>query len=72
VAWLDFSGRQEMKNKSGGDACRNGNECAPQPIRKNAKGKYQQASQQSDFDKDQSHGRTTEHAVVAQIYHWRS
>jgi hypothetical protein len=61
-----------MKNKSGGDACPNGNECAPQPIWKNAKGKYRKASQQSYFDKIQSHGRTTEHAVVAHTYHWRS
>jgi hypothetical protein len=48
-----------MKNKSSGNACRNGDESAPQPIRKNAKGKNHQASQQNDFDKDQSHGRTT-------------
>jgi hypothetical protein len=59
VAWFDFSGGNEMKNKSSGNACRNGDESAPQPIRKNAKGKYHQASEQSDFDKVQSHGRTT-------------
>jgi hypothetical protein len=34
-----------MKDKSSGDACRNGNDSAPQPIRKNAKAKYHQASQ---------------------------
>ncbi|MEA2895108.1 MAG: hypothetical protein QOJ84_723 [Bradyrhizobium sp.] len=34
-----------MKDKSSGDACRNGNDSAPQPVRKNAKGKNRQASQ---------------------------
>jgi hypothetical protein len=55
LAWLDFSGGHEMKDKSSGDACRNGNDCPPQPIRKNAKAKYRQASPQSDFDKDRRH-----------------
>jgi len=45
VALFDFSGGHEMKDKSSGDACRNGNDSAPQPIRKNAKAKYHQASQ---------------------------
>jgi hypothetical protein len=47
-----------MKDKSSGDAGRDGNDSAPQPIRKNAKGKYRQAGQQSDFDGDQSHRLT--------------
>jgi hypothetical protein len=45
-----------MKDKSSRDACRNGNDSALQPVRKNAKGKYRQDSQYSDFDQDQSHG----------------
>jgi hypothetical protein len=44
-----------MKDKSSDDACRNGNDSAPQPIRKNAKAKYRHASPKSDFDKDRSH-----------------
>jgi hypothetical protein len=39
-----------MKHNSSGDACRNGNDSAPQPVRKNANGKYRQASPESDFD----------------------
>jgi hypothetical protein len=34
-----------MKDKSSRDAYPNGKDSAPQPIRKNAKGKYHQASQ---------------------------
>jgi hypothetical protein len=45
-----------MKDKSSDDACRNGKDSAPPPIGENAKGKYHQASQYSDFDKDRSHG----------------
>jgi hypothetical protein len=45
AAWLDFSGGYEVKDKSSGDACRDGNDSAASPIRKNAKGKYHQASQ---------------------------
>jgi hypothetical protein len=45
-----------MKDKSSDDACRNGKDSAPPPIRENAKGNYYQASQYSDFDKDRSHG----------------
>jgi hypothetical protein len=45
-----------MQDKSGDDACRNGKDSTPAPIRENAKGKYHQASQYSDFDKDRSHG----------------
>jgi hypothetical protein len=55
VACFDFSGRHEVKDKSSGDACPDGNDSAPAPIRENAKGKYHQASQYSDFDKDRSH-----------------
>ena len=44
-----------MKDESRDDACRNGKDSAPAPIRENAKGKYYQASQYSDFDKDRSH-----------------
>jgi hypothetical protein len=55
--WPDliFSGGHEMKDNGSGDACRNGKDSAPSPIRENAKGKYQQASQYSDFDQDRSH-----------------
>jgi len=42
-----------MKDKSSDDDRPNGNDPAPPPIRKNAKGKYHQASQCSDFDKSQ-------------------
>lgn len=45
-----------MKDHSSEDACRNGNDSASPPIRKNAKGKDQQANQDGDFDKDRSHG----------------
>ena len=45
-----------MKDESRGDACRNGNDSAPPPIRKNAKGKYRQTRQQNDFENDQNHG----------------
>jgi hypothetical protein len=44
-----------MKDNGSGDARRNGKDSAPSPIRENAKGKYQQASQYSDFDQDRSH-----------------
>jgi hypothetical protein len=47
-----------MKDKRGGDACRDGKDCAPQPVRPNAKGNTQQGSAQSDFGKDQSHRLT--------------
>jgi len=53
-----FSGGHEMKDKRSDDACRNGKDSTPQPVRKNAKGKYHQGRQQSDFDKDQSHRLT--------------
>jgi hypothetical protein len=43
-----------MKDRGSDDACRDGNDCTPPPIRENAKGKYHQASQYSDFDP--SHG----------------
>jgi len=45
-----------MKDRGSDDACRDGNDCTPPPIRENAKGKYHQASQYSDFDQDPSHG----------------
>ncbi|WP_154073591.1 hypothetical protein [Bradyrhizobium erythrophlei] len=45
-----------MKDKSGCDACRDGNDSTPPPIRENAKGKYHQDSQYGDFGNDQSHG----------------
>ena len=45
-----------MKNKSSRDAGRDGNDSAPPPIRENAKGKYHQDGQYSDFGYDQSHG----------------
>jgi hypothetical protein len=41
-----------MKDKSGDDDCRNGNDSAPQPIWKNAKAKYRQTHRESDFGKD--------------------
>jgi hypothetical protein len=47
-----------MKYDSSGDAGRNGDGSAPQPVRKNAERKYRQASQQSGFGKDQSHRLT--------------
>jgi hypothetical protein len=47
-----------MKDKSSGDACRNRNDSAPQPIRKNTKGKYGKAGPQSDLEKRRSHGLT--------------
>jgi len=47
-----------MKDNGSDDACCNGKDSTPPPIRKNAKGKYHQASQQSDFDKDRSHRLT--------------
>jgi hypothetical protein len=52
---FDFSGSHEMKNNRSDDACRNGKDCAPSPIRENAKGKYQKANQDGDFEKDRSH-----------------
>jgi hypothetical protein len=45
-----------MKDHSSDDACRNGNDSAAPPIRKNAKGKDHQASEDGDFDQDPSHG----------------
>jgi hypothetical protein len=45
-----------MKDKSSRDACRDGKDSAPPPIRENAKGKYHQDSQYGDFGNDQSHG----------------
>jgi len=49
--WPDliFSGGHEMKDNGSDDARRNGKDSAPSPIRENAKGKYQQASQYSDL-----------------------
>ena len=44
-----------MKDKSSRDACRDGNDSAPPPIRENAKGKDHQDGQYSDFGNDQSH-----------------
>ena len=49
------SGGREMKDQGSGDAGRDGNDSAPQPIRKYAKGKYRYASRQSDLDGDRSH-----------------
>jgi len=40
-----------MKDNSSGDADRNGNDTAPQPVRKNAKGNKGYASPQSDLRK---------------------
>jgi hypothetical protein len=45
VACFDFSGGREMKDNSSDDACRNGNDPTPPPIRNNAEGKYHQANQ---------------------------
>jgi hypothetical protein len=50
-----ISRRHEMQDDSGGDAGRNGNDCAPPPVRKNAEGKYRQDRQQSEFEKVQCH-----------------
>jgi len=47
-----------MKDKRSGDARRNGNDAAPQPIRKNAKAKERYAGPQGDLDKHQSHRLT--------------
>jgi hypothetical protein len=44
-----------MKDESSDDACRDGKDSAPAPIRENAKGKYHEASQYSDFEKDRGH-----------------
>jgi hypothetical protein len=41
-----------MKDKSSDDDCRNGNDSAPRPIRKNAKAKYRQTDRESNFGKD--------------------
>jgi hypothetical protein len=38
-----------MKDNGSDDAGRNAKDSAPYPIRENAKGKYQQASQHSDL-----------------------
>jgi hypothetical protein len=47
-----------MKDESSGDACRNGKDSAPAPVRKNTEGKDHQASQYRDFEKDRSHRLT--------------
>jgi hypothetical protein len=44
-----------VKDKGSRDACRNGNDSAPSPIRKNAKGKYNKEGQYDDFDKGRGH-----------------
>jgi hypothetical protein len=44
-----------MKDKGSRDACRNGNDSAPSPIRKNAESEYNKESQYDDFDKGQRH-----------------
>jgi len=51
-----------VKDKSSGDACPDGNDSAPSPIREDAKGKCHQASQYSDFDKVRSHRLVPFHA----------
>jgi hypothetical protein len=43
-----------MKDKSSGNDDPNGQDCAPAPIRKNAKRKDRQACRDSDFGKDRS------------------
>jgi hypothetical protein len=59
VAWFDFSGGHEMKDKSSDDDDRNGKDSAPQPfIRIETERKYPQTYRESDFGKDQSHRLT--------------
>ena len=48
--------RDEMKDKSGCDTCRDGDDSTPPPIRENAQGKHHQDSQYDDLGNDQSHG----------------
>jgi hypothetical protein len=43
VACFDFLGGNKVKDDCGDDACRNGNDCASEPIRKDAKGQYREA-----------------------------
>jgi hypothetical protein len=45
-----------MKDDGGDDACRNGEDCAPSPVRENPKGNYHQRSQYREFDRDPGHG----------------
>jgi hypothetical protein len=51
---VGFSRRHEMQDNGRGDAGGDGNECAPPPVRKNAKGEYRQPGQQSNFHSNQS------------------
>ena len=45
-----------MKDDGRDDACRNGKDAAPSPVRENPKGNYHQDSQYREFDKDPGHG----------------
>jgi hypothetical protein len=58
LVWSGLSGDREMKDQGSGDAGRDGKDSAPSPVRENAQGQYQQASQYRDFDGDRSHRLT--------------
>jgi hypothetical protein len=45
-----------MKDHGGDDACRNGKDSAPSPVRENAKRDYHQDGQYRKFGKDPGHG----------------
>jgi hypothetical protein len=47
-----------MQDNGSGDASGDGDDSTPPPVRKNAKGKYRQERQYSEFDKVQSHRLT--------------
>ena len=45
-----------MKDHGSDDACRNGKNSAPSPVRENPKRNYRQNGQYREFDKDPGHG----------------
>src|SRR4030081_3152655 len=47
-----YSGRREMKDNSSGNGDPNSQDCAPQPIGKNAERKDRQTRRERDFGKD--------------------
>jgi hypothetical protein len=64
-----------VKQKSGADAGRNGDDSARPPIRQNAEAKYPEASQKSDFGSDQGHrltfpGARPQAASVGGLFHF--
>jgi hypothetical protein len=52
---LNCSGRREMKDEGGDDACPDGKDCARSPVREDTKGEYDQGGQYRDFDNDRNH-----------------